>query len=439
MRRPAASTLAGTRPAAMSLALALFLAGTGMFGPSAFAQAPAAAPAEDDPFSLEAFDSGVQAAIESDQAAGVESIVGGTLVPSVTATSSENFGGYAASGSLSGKLLAKVSLPDKGQFFASVGISQVFLQGRGGDLPALKLAATPLYSPTLTLTELHYSFDIGKTLFVRFGNQLVAWGPSKIWSVVDFINLQKADAFAGVDLRVGKPGLRLHLPLPSSNLFAFADFSGTVAKVDNSTKPWLVRELLDSSNLGLRYDLSAFGFEMGLTGYAGMGVQGRGGLDFSGRLLGFTVYGEAAFLPAYDAYDFSWSASAGLERKVGDQRKVTLSGEFFYNSAGADDESGYPAAWTDLSFQPNYVGKYYAYAGLTWDDLFSDDLSTSLSALANLSDMSASLRLTESADIPGLPPFSVILGWTGGGPNKAYTYYADNNAFSLTLQSRIEF
>lgn len=430
MRRPAASTPA----LAFTLALALSFGAVPVF-----AQSGAPAAAEDDPFSLEAFDSGVQAAVESDQAAGVESIVGGTLVPSVTATSSENFGGYAASGSLSGKLLAKISLPDKGQFFASVGLSQVFLQGRGGDLPALRLASTPLYSPTLTLTELHYSFDIGKILFVRFGNQLVAWGPSKIWSVVDFINLQKADAFAGVDLRVGKPGLRLHLPLPSSNLFAFADFSGTVAKVDASARPYLVKEIVESTNLGLRYDLSAFGFEMGLTGYAGMGVQGRGGFDFSGRLLGSTIYGEAAFLPAYDAYTASWLASAGFERKLGEQRKTTLSAEFFYNSSGADDESGYPAAWTDLTFQPNYVGKYYAYAGLTLDDLFSPDLSTSLSVLANLSDRSASVRLTENVDVTGLPPFSVALGWTGGGPNKAYTYYSDNNAFSLTVQSRIEF
>ena len=45
---------------------------------------------------------------------------------------------------------------------------------------------------------------------------------------MDFVNLQRLDPLASVDLRVGKPGLRMHVPMKNSNLFLFADFSRTV-------------------------------------------------------------------------------------------------------------------------------------------------------------------------------------------------------------------
>jgi hypothetical protein len=86
-----------------------------------------------------------------------------------------------------------------------------------------------------------------------------------------------------------------------------------------------------------------------------------------------------------------------------------------------------------------YVGKWYAYAGATLDDFLSPDLSTSVSVLANLSDLSYSLRLTESFALRGVPPFSFIVSYAGGGDKKAFTYYSGSNTLSFTLQSRIDF
>ncbi len=394
----------------------------------------------DDPFSLEEFDTGVQAAVESEESSSNEFLFGGTLVPNVSATITGLGDGFSLSGSLSGKVLVKATLADYGILFASVGISQQFLQGKGGDYATTTLGSdNPLYVPKLTLTEMHWSFDIAKKLFVRFGNQLVAWGPSKIWSAVDFINLEKADAFTSVDLRVGKPGLRFHLPLDSSNLFAFVDFSDTVKNESLPNTPnYGIQDFFGATNLGLRYDLAMGGFEFGLTGYGGADIQCRAGFDFSGRALGGTVYGEAAVLPAYGDHDFSWSAVTGIERKLGELKKATLSGEFFYNSLGAEDESSYPAY-----FSPNYVGKYYAYAGLNLEDFLAEGLNSSLSVLSNLSDMSFSVRFTEAFDLPGLPSFALILGWTGGGDDKAYTTSFTSNSFnnslSLSLRSTISF
>ena len=415
-----------TRIAAIAFAFALAFA---IPPTTVFAQ-------EDDPFDTEAFDSGVAAAVGEGGAEKIEFLAGGTFLPSVSAVATSGFGGYSTSGSLSGKLFGKVSLPRYGSLYLSYAMTHQFLQGRGGDMPIASVPARSLFAPVFTLSELHFSFDIAKALFIRFGNQLISWGPSRIWTPVDFINLQKADSFQGVDLRVGKPGLRFHVPLKSSNLFAFADFSGTV---DTSTTPATVRDFARYTNLGLRYDLAFAGFETGLTAYAGLETQARAGLDFSGRLLGTTVYGEAALLPAYAGYDFSWMASVGFDRKLGELKNITLSGEFFYKSDGEADESDYLTLIAAGRFSPTYVGKYYAYAGLSVAELFSPDLSTSLSAIANLADMSASVRLTETVAVGGLPPFSLILGWTGGGPGKAFTIFSGDGALSLTLQSRIEF
>jgi len=110
------------------------------------------------------------------------------------------------------------------------------------------------YEPEYELAELHYGFDIAKVLFVRIGNQLIAWGPSRIWSPVDFINLEKEDAFSSVDLRVDKPGLRLHLPLKRSNAFLFADFANLVTESGNA---WTSGDPLERMNLGGRFDFTA--------------------------------------------------------------------------------------------------------------------------------------------------------------------------------------
>lgn len=404
--------------------LLMILAGSSIAGAQESGQS------EDDPFDTSAFDSGVQAALGEGGAEKVEFLAGGIFLPSVQAVATEGFKGDYSSGSLSGKITGKVTIPRYGSLSMTYGISQQIFQGRGGDYPAV--AGKNLLSPTFTLSELHYSFDIAKAAFFRFGNQLVAWGPSRIWTPVDFINLQKADFFQSLDVRVGKPGLRLHVPLKASNIFAFADFSATVAS-------GVVRDAARYTNLGLRYDLTFAGFEAGITAYGGLETQARAGLDISGRLLGSTVYGEAAVLPGYGSHDFSWMASAGFERKLGELRKLTLTGEFFHRSDGEADESRYLSMIAAGTFSPTYAGKFYAYAGLTAEDLFSQDLSTSISVLANLSDLSASVRLTESVSVSGLPPFSVSIGWTGGGPGKAFTIFSGNNTVSATIQTRVEF
>jgi len=341
--------------------------------------------------------------------------------------------------SASGKMFAKVTVPDYGSLYIAYNASHYFFQGYGGDMGTSQVFDP--YTPSFTLAELHYSFDISKVLFIRIGNQLIAWGPSRIWSPVDFINLQKSDAFANLDSRIGKPGLRLHLPLSGANVFAFADFSSMVA--DDSGILSIRGDPTRTVNLGGRLDFTAGGaFEFGFTGYGGNNIQARFGADFSGRILGATAYGELAWAPEYSDYSQSFQASLGLSRTLDELRLWTLSAEGFYNSGGRN-LTGYSASGIMVlpvsQRTPLYQGEFYAYAALAASEFLSSSLSTTFSVLANLSDYSYSIKLGESFAFPRSVPFSLSVSWSGGGVDKEFTRYAGNGSLSINLSTRLEF
>lgn len=373
-------------------------------------------------------------------AARTEYLVGGTVVASALAGFSTDFDELYARAAVAGKLFAKVSVPDYGALYIAYNASQALFQAYSG--PEGTAVASDPYAPSYALAELHYSFDIGKKLFVRLGNQLIAWGPSRIWSPVDFINLQRADAFAALDVRVGKPGLRLHMPLPRANAFMFADFGSLVSRSASSPTGWVAGDPVAAVNLGGRYDFTAGPFEFGLTGYGGMNVQVRFGADASGRLLGTTVYGEFALKPGYDDYAYSALASVGFSRSLGELKLWTLSGEGFYNSAG-QDLSGYTA--TTIKTLPSdqrqslYQGEFYGYAALAADEFLSKSLSTTVKALVNLTELSYRLTLSESFSFPRAVPFSLSLAYDGGGADKEFTRSTGDGALSVQLSTRVEF
>ena len=137
-------------------------------------------------------------------------------------------------------------------------------------------------------------------------------------------------------LRVGKPGIRVTVQMGISNLFLFADMSGTVTS-------GTVNDPVRSTNLAARWDLTVSGFELAVTGYTGFGIQSQAGFDFSGRLLGFDVYGEIAAGVPIGSASFTWASSQGLQRTFGDLSYWSVAGEFYYNDSGTSDTAGYPA------------------------------------------------------------------------------------------------
>jgi hypothetical protein len=252
---------------------------------------------------------------------------------------------------------------------------------------------------------------------------------------VDFINSQKQDSFAAIDSRSGKSGLRAHLPFSRSNVFFFADFS-------DMTSTGYYGDPYQTINLGGRADAAAGDFEFGLTGYGGKNAQVRAGADFSGRLLGTTVYGEASFAPGYNDWDSRFEASLGFSRVLGALKKWTLSSEGFFNSRGMD-LTGYTAVTintlTAAERTPLYQGKFYAYLSLAASELFSPSLSTTVSALSNLQDRSFSLKLAESFAFPRAVPFSLSIAYAAGGVDKEFTRFAGNGSVTAAISTKLDF
>jgi len=362
-----------------------------------------------------------------------EYLAGGTVAVEAASTVEGTAKDYTVTSDANGKVFAKVTVPDYGSLYMSYLVSDSFAQGYGGESRAIP-ASNPL-KPAFALSEFHYSFDISKVLFIRVGNQLIAWGPSRIWSPVDFINSQKQDSFAAVDSRSGKSGLRAHLPFPRANVFFFADFS-------DMTSTGFYGDPYKTINLGGRMDTAAGDFEFGLTGYGGRSEQGRAGADFSGRFLGATVYGEASYAPGYNDWDSRFEASLGFSRALGALKKWTVSSEGFFNSRG-NDLTGYTVATITalpaIERAPLYQGKYYAFLSIAASELFSPSLSTTVSALSNLQDRSFLLKLAESFAFPRSVPFSLSIAYAAGGVEKEFTRFGGNGSVTATISTKIDF
>jgi hypothetical protein len=222
---------------------------------------------------------------------------------------------------------------------------------------------------------------------------------------------------------VGKPGIRVTVQMGISNLFLFADMSGTVTS-------GTVNDPVRYTNLAAQWDLAVSAFELVVTGYTGFGIQSQAGFD---------VYGEIAAGVPIGSASFTWASSQGLQRTFGDLSYWSVAGEFYYNDSGTSDTAGYPALAAAQKFTPFYVGKVFSYAALARTHPLIDGVSATIAGLVDVSDLSFLSRLSTSINVPRVPPFTFSLSWAGGGANKAFTYITGNNSLTADLQVRVEF
>ena len=232
----------------------------------------------------------------------------------------------------------KISVPDYGSAYLSYNSRRTSPREQAERCPSAPAPPRAACSPSSSTSEFYLGFDVAETVFFRVGNQLLAWGPSFIWTPVDFVNLQKADPLAAFDQRRRQAGRARdgphghQQPVPLRGHGRHRDPTGPGGSL-------VVNDPLDTANLAGGATSRSLGFEFGLTGYLGASIQNKYGFDFSGRLLGFDVYGEAALAFAYDSYDFSYAYSLGFQRTFGELSYWSVSAEFFSNSAGTDDTS----------------------------------------------------------------------------------------------------
>ena len=200
------------------LPVAIFLVLSLLGSAAAFGQeggAPAAEPAAEqvpsgqdpfaegqDPFDVSAFDQTVEQGTAQEKKAALEVLFGGNLLFDSSVTTTSDFDGYAAGGSFSGKGFVKVSVPDYGAAYVAYNVAKNIFQGTGGS--ASSFALGDLGSAAWELSEFYLSFDVAQAVFFRVGSQLLAWGPSLIWTPVDFVNLERVDPLSTFDLRSGQ-------------------------------------------------------------------------------------------------------------------------------------------------------------------------------------------------------------------------------------------
>ncbi|HEQ71938.1 MAG TPA: hypothetical protein ENN69_05570, partial [Spirochaetia bacterium] len=231
-----------------------------------------------DPFNTDQFDQAVEQSLAEDTAYRVDTLFGGTFLLRNYATTSFAFDSVTSVFSLSGRPFIKVTDPRLGSLFLSYSIVSTLYQSSNDPVLSAGLEAADPFAPRFSLGEFFISFDLGKTVFIRAGNQLNAWGPSYFWTPVDFINLERVNPWTGVDLRAGIPSLKLHIPFQGGNLFLFLDFSDTVAAAE-------VNQLWTTAAGALRVDFTLLGFEFGVTGYVdadGSRLHNKYGFDASG-------------------------------------------------------------------------------------------------------------------------------------------------------------
>ncbi|MBN1577564.1 MAG: hypothetical protein JW913_13480 [Chitinispirillaceae bacterium] len=345
---------------------------------------------------------------------------------------------YDASGSdarFYGKAFLKASKADIGALYLAYNYSY-FLYASAGDSHYSTFYLLQSPDPLdlkASLSEFHCSFDITKLVFIRIGSQLLSWGATWFWTPEDFINRQRAQAsvISVVDIRNGKPGVRLHVPYKSMNLFLFTDFSNVVSK-------GAVGSFGEKVAQAWRIDGTFRGVNIGTVGYIAKNRPEQIGFDATGNVLGADLYGELAFTFTDAGRSAPHCAlSAGGSRTFGRERNWTGRTEFYYNDKGYGD--------TDLSrlpageFTPFYSGKYYAYAEITGTSLLNSMFAVSLFGFGNLADRSFSTTLQFTLDFPGVPPFTIYGRYYGGRRNREFTRAFGGSAFGGGVRIRVDF
>ena len=304
---------------------------------------------------------------------------------------------------------------------------------------------------SFNLLEIFFDLSINNILFVRVGKQVIHWGAGTIWTPSDFINLSKYNPLESLDSREGKSGVRFHLPIKKFNLFVFFDFYNT-APVNEQQ----ITDFIDATSLGIRIDYTIGDFEIAFTTYLTKDEYAKFGFDFSGYLLGFGVWGEAAFsakgyiekVVSYSTFGYTkdpvFSFTIGISKVFGDKKDYSFELDFFYNSDGYELDSSqtsqdiYYLAILSGKSGYLYIGEMYTFLRLTKSNFINNYMSVSISFLMNLTDYTYRVSFSHSFNLPNILPFSYSITFVGGEENREFTI-AGTNKFNFTISTSISF
>jgi hypothetical protein len=347
-----------------------------------------------------------------------------------------------------------------------------YIPGASSLTSTVKTTDTTLRLPDIRVFELFSDFNWNDRAYFRFGKQTVSWGVGYFFSPADVLNLQAIDPMNPTAQREGPVTLRLNVPIPNSqhNIWAYG-------VVDTET---LVPEDIAAA---LKGEFVIGGWELGVGGYYKRDTPLRGVLTASGSVRDWSLFGEATLSRGSSK---KWvnevSASLpGFASTVGDDEsaffrgtagfmynnsnlKLTLAGQYMYDGEGYadadrkariteahDSEAAIKAALAMAGADPDAVfsgflkgliansGRHYAAISVSRSELFIEDLSLSLFAMANLSDYSGFVKPSLSWAIFNGMKASIGATFVFGAADSEYLVLFDGPAvnldFGLTLGS----
>jgi hypothetical protein len=320
--------------------------------------------------------------------------------------------------------------------------------------------------PDVSIFELFSDFTAGDTVFFRFGKSTVKWGVGYFWSPADVINLETINLFDATAQREGPLNFRVHIPVfgTQHNFYMYAI-------VDESDVAF------STTALAARAEFLIGAYELGIGGYYRNDTAERGMVTLTGPIGNLDVFAEAmvsrgsskrfvsavAIPPTGISFIDSatvrstWYASASAGFMYSSPKdNLTAIAQYYYNGEGYSDTdrdsliAQAQAAIANLSASPATAaaaaayrqalvglvlgsGRHYAAANLSLGKVFNDDISISVLAIANLSDLSGIVRPTVTW--AALDNFKMNLGATlvFGPENGEYVLLTGGNTLALSM------
>ena len=293
-------------------------------------------------------------------------------------------------------------------------------------------------NPRGDLDQLWVNFDLGRRVFVTAGKQHVKWGVGRLWNPTDFLHREPRNPLDPFDARTGVTMVKAHLPWEARGWNAYA----VALLEDPRYGAGTAAGTLSGVPAGGRIEIVLGTVELGADVLAGKGARPRYGVDVSAGVWELDLHAEVALgaaRPRWREQDPNAPILLGryaLEQPSGpsprvvagatwsanysDEDAVTIGAEYFFQESGYEDPHVYPflafgaPALTFVPDPPNpprlavarqdpgaftsfQLGRHYAGAFVLLPSPGSwNDTTFTLSALGNVSDKSAVIRLDHS-------------------------------------------
>lgn len=251
-----------------------------------------------------------------------------------------------------------------------------------------------------TLKEFFVDGNYNRRIYARFGKQNLKWGRGYLWNPTDLISEDRKD-FDDIDARrEGVYGLKTHIPFGTTwNLYGFINIGGA-ASINEFAYAGKVEVLLPndvemSVSAWNRHDYTpVFGLDFATYKFS---TDWRGELSLSkGDNVKRFEERNGRYVEVENEDDWTPRAALGFTKRF-DHRDVnnrfSVTGEFYYNQAGYDEDMlGSDAVrdrfLEDGYFQPGNYGKYYAALFTSYSKFLVSDMTLDINAIGNLSDSS---------------------------------------------------